>query len=56
MSEQDRAFDQMLEETLTELPLPEPTVKQINPWKRPMGYIAWGFALITVHLNCCIWN
>ncbi len=51
MSEQDRAFDQMLEETLTELPLPEPTVKQINPWKRPMGYIAWGFALITVHFE-----
>lgn len=50
----DREFDRILEEEMTDLPLPERTVAQVTPWKRAMSRVVWGLALTTVKLE--FWN
>lgn len=47
----DREFDRILEEELSDLPLPEGEAEEITPWKRAMGRITWGIGLTTITLN-----
>ena len=47
----DREFDRMIEEELTQLPLSDQEIEEITPWKRAMRRIVWGIGLLTVTLN-----
>ena len=47
----DREFDRILEEGLSDLPLPEGEAEEITPWKRAIVRITWGIGLTTIHLS-----
>ena len=47
----EREFDRMVEEELSALPPPDEAVRKINPWRRAMGQIVWGYALTTMTLT-----
>ena len=50
----DREFDRVLEEELTQLPLPDQAAEKINPWKQAMSQVVAGVILTTCTLN--VWN
>lgn len=47
----DREFDRVIEEDLTQLPLPDADAREITPWKRAMERIVCGIGLTTCTLN-----
>ena len=55
VTEKGNNFDQQLERQIvdhfSEISPPEQEVREANPWRRPIGQIAWGFIFATIHLE-----
>ncbi|MGE4277895.1 MAG: hypothetical protein AB7E30_12080 [Lawsonibacter sp.] len=47
----DREFDRIIEEELTDLPLPDRETEEVTPWRQAMERIVWGLGLTTCTLN-----
>lgn len=50
MSEKDFDFDQQMIDQLSDVTPPEPEIRKINPWSKPIGFITWGFIITTWRL------
>ena len=47
----EREFDAMLEDALTELPPSHAQTEEVTPWRRAMKRVVWGIGLTTLTIN-----